>query len=182
MLMKNDLLDAAEAIRLSRATIRNIKENLFWAFFYNAIGIPIAAGVFYPVFGWTLSPMIAAAAMSFSSVFVVTNALRLRFFHSKHAPVSGQASVVRAEVSDKISGQKKGRNTMKKVIMIDGMMCDHCRMHVEKALNSVHGVSAKVDLANKKAEVTLSDDVSDEILKKAVKDAGYEPVSVTDED
>ena len=182
VLMKHDLLDAAEAIRLSRATIRNIKENLFWAFFYNAIGIPIAAGVFYPVFGWTLSPMIAAAAMSFSSVFVVTNALRLRFFHSKHAPVSGQASVVRAEVSDKISGQKKGRNTMKKVIMIDGMMCDHCRMHVEKALNSVHGVSAKVDLANKKAEVTLSDDVSDEILKKAVKDAGYEPVSVTDED
>ncbi len=92
VLMKSDLLDAAEAIRLSRATIRNIRENLFWAFFYNAIGIPIAAGVFYPAFGWTLSPMIAAAAMSFSSVFVVTNALRLRFFRPKHKAVSDSAA------------------------------------------------------------------------------------------
>ena len=180
VLMKSDLLDAVEAIRLSRATIRNIRENLFWAFFYNAVGIPIAAGVFYPVFGWTLSPMIAAAAMSFSSVFVVTNALRLRFFRPKRVPVSGGAALD-AGLSRNISGQKKGNGKMKKIIKIDGMMCDHCRMHVEKALNSVQGVSAKVDLAAKKAEVTLSGDVSDEVLKKAVRDAGYEPVSVADE-
>ncbi len=180
VLMKNDLLDAAEAIRLSRATIRNIRENLFWAFFYNAVGIPIAAGVFYPAFGWTLNPMIAAAAMSFSSVFVVANALRLRFFRTKRASGSGE-DAPRAEVSEETSGTVKGRATVKKIIRIDGMMCDHCRMHVEKALNSLEGVSAKVDLAAKTAEVTLSADVGDEALKKAVKDAGYEPVSVTDE-
>ena len=180
VLMKNDLLDAAEAIRLSRATIRNIKENLFWAFFYNAVGIPVAAGVFYPVFGWTLSPMIAAAAMSFSSVFVVTNALRLRFFRPKHAPVSRGTSPG-AEPPRNRSENVKGKNSMKKVILIDGMMCDHCRMHVEKALNSINGVSATVDLAGKKAEVTLSADVDDETLKEAVKDAGYEPVSIRPE-
>ena len=183
VLMKSDLLDAAEAVRLSRATIRNIKENLFWAFFYNAIGIPIAAGVFYPVFGWTLSPMIAAAAMSFSSVFVVTNALRLRFFRPKHAPLPGGASAGAAlpDENPEIPECEKGNDSMKKVIQINGMMCDHCRMHVEKALNSIDGVSAKVDLAAKTAEVTLSADVSDETLKKAVKDAGYEPASVTAE-
>ena len=178
VLMKSDLLDAADAVRLSRATIRNIKENLFWAFFYNAVGIPLAAGVFYPAFGWTLSPMIAAAAMSFSSVFVVTTALRLRLFHPKRASAPEKARAG-AEPPNLISGEKKGNNPMKKIIRIDGMMCDHCRMHVEKALNAIDGVSAKVDLAAKTAEVTLSADVGDETLKQAVKDAGYEPVSVT---
>jgi Cu+-exporting ATPase len=180
VLMKSDLLDAAEAVRLSRATIRNIKENLFWAFFYNTVGIPVAAGVFYPVFGWTLSPMIAAAAMSFSSVFVVTNALRLRFFRPKRASLPGDAPAD-AELPNKTSGNQKGDKIMKKIIRIDGMMCDHCRMHVEKALNSIEGVSAKVDLAAKTAEVTLSADVGDETLKKAIRDAGYEPISVTSE-
>lgn len=180
VLMKNDLLDAAEAIRLSKATMRNIRENLFWAFFYNAIGIPIAAGVFYPAFHWTLSPMIAAAAMSFSSVFVVTNALRLRFFRPKHAS-AGERAVRQGGGSQMISTDQKGKREMKKIIEINGMMCDHCRMHVEKALNSINGVSAKVDLANKRAEVTLSADISDDSLKKAVQDAGYEPVSVRTE-
>lgn len=177
VLMKNDLLDAAEAIRLSRATMRNIRENLFWAFFYNAIGIPIAAGVFYPVFQWTLSPMIAAAAMSFSSVFVVTNALRLRFFRPKHIPTETPAAY-RSEVRQNKPTDEKGKNEMKKVMTINGMMCDHCRMHVEEALNSIDGVNAKVDLANRSAEITLSAAVGDDVLEKAVRDAGYEPVSI----
>jgi Cu+-exporting ATPase len=176
VLMKSDLLDAVEAIRLSRATMRNIKENLFWAFFYNVIGIPIAAGLFYPAFHWTLSPMIAAAAMSFSSVFVVTNALRLRFFRSGH--VQPAESEHQREANIQIITDEKGYKEMKKIITINGMMCDHCKMHVEKALNALDGVSASVDLKGKKAEVTLTADVSDETLKKAVRDAGYEPVSV----
>lgn len=176
VLMKNDLLDAVEAIRLSRATMRNIKENLFWAFFYNVIGIPIAAGLFYPAFHWTLSPMLAAAAMSFSSVFVVTNALRLRFFRSGRAP-SGQ-NEERREANLQTITDEKGYKEMKKIITIHGMMCEHCKMHVEKALNAIDGVSAVVDLEGKKAEVVLTADVSDETLKKAVRDAGYEPVSV----
>ena len=180
VLMKNDLLDAVEAIRLSRATMRNIRENLFWAFFYNAIGIPIAAGVFCPVFHWTLSPMIAAAAMSFSSVFVVTNALRLRFFRSKHIP-DQTSEAYRTDFNQNLSTEEKGKKDMKKIMTINGMMCDHCRMHVEKALNSINGVNAKVDLANKSAEVTLSADVGDDVLEKAVRDAGYEPVSIKEE-
>jgi Cu+-exporting ATPase len=176
VLMKNDLLDAVEAIRLSRATMRNIKENLFWAFFYNIIGIPIAAGLFYPAFHWTLSPMIAAAAMSFSSVFVVTNALRLRFFRSGHT--RSVESEDRREANIQTITDEKGYKEMKKIITINGMMCEHCKMHVEKALNALDGVSAVVDLEGKKAEVSLTADVSDETLKKAVRDAGYEPVSV----
>jgi P-type Cu+ transporter len=176
VLMKNDLLDAVEAIRLSRATMRNIKENLFWAFFYNVIGIPIAAGLFYPAFHWTLSPMIAAAAMSFSSVFVVTNALRLRFFRSGRAP--SVQNEERREANIQTITDEKGYKEMKKIITINGMMCEHCKMHVEKALNALDGVSAVVDLEGKKAEVVLTADVSDETLKKAVRDAGYEPVSV----
>ncbi len=161
VLMKNDLLDAVTAVKLSKATIRNIKENLFWAFFYNALGIPVAAGVFYPAFGLLLNPMIAAAAMSFSSVFVVSNALRLRFFRSGRE-----------------TDNKEKMPSMKKVIYVEGMMCDHCRMHVEKALNSIGGVSAKVDLKAKTATVTINSNVSDDTLKKAVDDAGYKAVSV----
>jgi Cu+-exporting ATPase len=164
VLMKSDLLDAVNAIKLSRAVIRNIKQNLFWAFFYNILGIPIAAGAFYPLFGWKLSPMIAAAAMSFSSVFVVTNALRLRLFKP------------RFQNTNKIKDE--GDKTMKKIITIDGMMCEHCRSHVESALNTLDGVSAKVDLQKNTAEVTLTADVPDEALKKAVTDAGYTVVSI----
>ncbi|MCI1955230.1 MAG: heavy metal translocating P-type ATPase [Oscillospiraceae bacterium] len=178
VLMKSDLLDAVTAIQLSRATIRNIKENLFWAFFYNVIGIPLAAGVFYGALGWKLNPMFAAAAMSLSSVFVVTNALRLRFFHPKRAAapkVSPPAEPARTVTLQ----HEKGQTAMKKVIVINGMMCDNCRKHVEKALNAIGGVSAKVDLEKKSAEVTLTADVSDAALKQAVRDAGYEPVSVS---
>ena len=171
VLMKSDLLDAVTALRLSRATIRNIRENLFWAFFYNALGIPLAAGVFYSWLGWSLNPMFAAAAMSFSSVFVVTNALRLRFFKAEH-PASGNPPEA------KNMNSEKGSVNMKKIIKINGMMCGHCKMHVEKALNAIPGASAKVDLEAGTAEVALTAPVSDEILKKAVADAGYEPVSV----
>ena len=134
--------------------IKNIKENLFWAFFYNVVGIPIAAGVFYPVLGWLLDPMFGAAAMSLSSVFVVSNALRLRFFKPKHVEL-----------------QKKEKKTMK--MNIEGMMCAHCQAHVEKALNQINGVKATVDLEKKCAFVELSDDISQEVLKKAVEEAGY---------
>lgn len=167
VLMKSDLLDAATAIKLSKATIKNIRENLFWAFFYNAIGIPVAAGVFYYIFGLKLSPMIAAAAMSLSSVCVVTNALRLRLFKPDY----------KSEV--KINENKnEGEKTMKKVIEIKGMMCDHCKARVEKALNSIADVTATVDLPKDVAKVELTADVSDNELENAVVDAGYEVTSI----
>ena len=161
VLMKSDLNDAVSAIELSRAVIKNIKENLFWAFFYNAAGIPIAAGVLYLGTGIKLNPMIAAAAMSFSSVFVVTNALRLRFF---------KPDIIR---------KRKEEKKMTKTIKINGMMCSHCTGRVEEALNKIDGVSAKVSLDDGgKAVVTLSGSVSDEMLKAAVTDAGYEVTAI----
>jgi P-type Cu+ transporter len=170
VLIKNDLLDAVTALQLSQATIRNIRQNLFWAFFYNVLGIPLAAGVFYPLFGWTLSPMFGAAAMSMSSVFVVTNALRLRFFKPR-------LRVKRDHSEGNIEG---GNHTMQKVISIKGMTCEHCQARVEKALNAVPGVKAKVDLKKKNATVELKADVDDQILKKAVTDAGYEVLAVSE--
>lgn len=182
VLMKNDLLDVAGAVQLGHAVIRNIKQNLFWALFYNAICIPVAAGVFYPWLGIKLSPMLGALAMSFSSVFVVTNALRLRFFNPVYAADSGAdmpstaAHKCRVEGVDILNTNKKERvDTMKKVLDIEGMMCQHCVAHVNKALNGVEGVEAvEVSLENKNAAVTLAADVSDEVLVKAVVDAGYE--------
>ncbi len=218
VLMKSDLLDAVTAIQLSRSVIRNIRMNLFWAFFYNSVGIPLAAGVFYGILGWKLNPMFAAAAMSLSSVCVVTNALRIKLFRpnftveaagdpvptESHAvlPVSGQAvagskgeehnrveaagDTVPAEnhISLSASGtaetETKGEKyTMKKEIKIEGMMCQHCQMAVEKALSKVPGVSeVKVDLENKTAVVSLSGDVSDETLNSTVTEAGYEPKGI----
>ena len=185
VLMKSDLLDAAAAVELSRATIRNIKENLFWAFFYNALGIPLAAGVFYAlgITHFMLNPMFAAAAMSLSSVCVVSNALRLRMFHSKFkAPrpqetaqeaCSGACPLAQAEET------KGGNDTMEKKINIEGMMCQHCVAHVEKALTALGGVSsAKADLEGKCATVILAAPVSDQELKDAVTQAGYEVVSI----
>jgi P-type Cu+ transporter len=154
------------AIRLSRATIRNIRQNLFWAFFYNAIGIPVAAGVFYYLLGWKLNPMLAAAAMSMSSVCVVTNALRLKFFKPRH------------EETHQIDG-KGDKSSMEKIIMINGMSCEHCKASVEKALDAIDGVTASVDLEKKCAEVLLSKEVADNVLEEAVKEAGYEVVSVS---
>ena len=158
VLMKNDLQDVVTSIQLSHAVLKNIKENLFWAFFYNVIGIPIAAGVFYPIFGMLLDPMFAGAAMSLSSIFVVSNALRLRFFkpHEK-------------QIFNKKTEDKK----MKKIMYIEGMMCMNCQKHVDKALNSIDGVHATVDLDKHLARIELSKDVDEETLKQAVEDAGY---------
>ncbi len=166
VLMKSDLRDGAEAIRLSRASIRNIKQNLFWALIYNTLGIPLAAGLFYPILHWQLNPMFGAAAMSLSSVCVVTNALRLNFF--KTVKSSDSIPQSREEI------QRKEVNTMKKTMYIDGMMCSHCTGTVTKVLNAVDGVSAEVSLEKKCAYIELSKEVSDDMLIKAVTDAGYE--------
>ena len=172
VLMKSDLLDAVTAVQLSRAVIRNIKENLFWAFCYNAIGIPLAAGVFYPLLNWQLSPMFGSAAMSFSSVFVVCNALRLKGFQPGfRKKCGGKTTAISAE-------KKKGELTMKKTIKIEGMMCSHCTGRVDKALNALDGVTATVSLEDKAAYVTVDGAVTDEELKKAVVDAGYEVTGI----
>lgn len=183
VLMKNDLLDVVTAVGLSKAVIRNIKENLFWAFFYNVCGIPLAAGVFYTAFGLKLSPMFGAAAMSLSSLFVVSNALRLRFFHALKKPQQ-EENIRSAEVNTeqtvntaaKAADNKEEMNmyTMK----IEGMMCPHCQAAVTKALNGIEGVKAEVNLEKKEAYVEAPDSVSKEDLTKAVVDAGYEVVSV----
>ena len=181
VLMKSDLLDVAAAVELSRATIRNIKQNLFWAFFYNSLGIPLAAGVFYYALHWQLNPMFAAAAMSLSSVTVVTNALRLRFFKSKHrsdapaeVPCGGSCPL---ELKDKPN--QGGNNIMNKTMKIEGMMCAHCTGRVEKALAAIDGVSAvEMSLEGKSATLTLSKEVDNQVLTDAVTQAGYEVVSV----
>ena len=158
VLTNNDLFSVVFAVELGRAVLKNIKENLFWAFFYNAVGIPVAAGVLYPCFGITLSPMIAAAAMSCSSISVVLNALRLRRFNLT-----------------------KGKSTMNKIVFVDGMHCAHCAAFVEKSLKAVDGVAdASVDLAGKKASVTLEKAVADNVLIKAVADAGFTAVDIKD--
>ena len=188
VLMKSDLMDAASAVSLSRAVMRNIKQNLFWAFFYNIIGIPVAAGVLYPAFHILLNPMIGAAAMSFSSVSVVSNALRLRFFTPKWKHESGTAdlqttenggmmeqSTAAAEIADRIAqnDESKGETTMKKTIKIEGMMCQHCVKAATKALEGVAGVTAvTVSLEDKQAVVEGS--ATDEALTAAIVDAGYE--------
>lgn len=178
----------ASAVSLSRAVMRNIKQNLFWAFFYNAIGIPVAAGVLYPAFHILLNPMIGAAAMSFSSVSVVSNALRLRFFTPKWKHESGTAdlqttgnggmmeqSTTAAEIADRIAqnDESKGEITMKKTIKIEGMMCQHCVKAATKALEGVAGVTAvTVSLEDKQAVVEGT--ATDEALTAAIVDAGYE--------
>lgn len=203
ILMKNDLRDAVTAMKLSRAVIRNIKENLFWAFFYNCIGIPLAAGVLYPAFQIRLNPMFGAAAMSLSSIFVVGNALRLRGFKSgftplkkeapevthkeikiTHAAAEGEQCILKtpAEQNNRqdVKQEKERTNTMTKVISIEGMMCNHCTGTVQKALEAVEGVKAvTMSLEQKNATVELASDVSDEVLIRAVTDAGYEVKGVT---
>ena len=176
VLMKSDLLDAVTAVQLSKAVIRNIKENLFWAFFYNSIGIPLAAGVFFSVLGWKLNPMFAAAAMSLSSVCVVSNALRLKLFKPRRIS-TGQNNQDQSTIEIKTEAEGD-QSEMKKVITINGMSCEHCKARVEKALNAIDGVEAKVDLKKNNATVSLTTEVSDEVLKNAVNEAGYEAVSV----
>lgn len=191
VLMKNDLLDAVGAVKLSKAVIRNIKENLFWAFFYNSIGIPLAAGVLYPLFQIKLNPMFGAAAMSLSSVCVVSNALRLRWVKlhdAKKTQIEPYQDVAASTIADinqhnaldnniKSTNNDKGESTMTTTISIEGMMCAHCQAHVEKALKEVAGVTeVTVSLENKNAVVT--GDASVETLKQAVVDAGYEVTDV----
>ena len=189
VLMKDSLYDVAAAIDLSRAVVRNIHVNLFWAFFYNILGIPLAAGVLYPAFQLRLSPMIGSAAMSLSSVCVVTNALRLRFFKKKEEPQESSAALRKTEPAldrkketGALPDNQKGMVMMKKVLKVDGMMCAHCQMHVQKALAAVDGVAeAVVDLEKKQAEVSLTKDVPDQVLMDAVTEAGYTPVSCSAE-
>ena len=187
ILMKSDLRDAVTAMRLSRSVIRNIKENLFWAFFYNSIGIPLAAGLLYPVWGLRLNPMFGAAAMSLSSIFVVGNALRLRGFKSSFSKKSNgteesATGKVQEAVINEINHAKQERkevSEMTKTIRIEGMACSHCTGRVQKALEALEGISqVNVSLEDKSAQVTLSGDVSDDTLKTAVTDAGYEVVEI----
>lgn len=188
VLMKSDLMDAVTAIQLSKATLRNIKENLFWALFYNSLGIPLACGVFFFLLGWKLNPMFAAAAMSLSSVFVVSNALRLKFFRPKFSVPAAGAVNEKASKGIHVENlilpkpeelqnqlENKGEFAMtEKIMKIEGMACGHCSARVEKALNAIDGVSATVDLEAKTASITLTKPVDDQVLIKAVTDAGYE--------
>ena len=169
VLMKSDLMDAVDAIRLSRQTMRNIRQNLFWAFFYNCIGIPIAAGVLWLPLGLGLSPMIGAAAMSLSSVCVVSNALRLKFFQSTPKPAvkPGEYTVLPKEEAK-----------MAKVVKVEGMMCEHCVAHVKKALEAFPGVTADVDLKSGKATLHGDSIPDDAKLTEAVEQAGYKVVGI----
>ncbi len=169
VLMKSSLSDVAAAAHLSRAVLRNIRQNLFWAFFYNVIAIPVAAGALFLPFGITMNPMIGAACMSCSSVFVVGNALRLRRWKNHLAKIEETTEI-------DMNTTESEETTMKKVMTIEGMMCMHCSGRVDKALNALEGVSAVVDLEAKTATVT--GDVSDEVLRKTVEDAGYTVVSI----
>jgi Cu+-exporting ATPase len=204
ILMKSRLTDAVTAIRLSRAVIRNIKENLFWAFFYNSIGIPLAAGVLYPAFGIRLNPMFGAAAMSLSSLFVVGNALRLRGFkagergpaHEAEAEDDAAEAWENAETGESLEAgenacpgqeieknnkieEKQEERNMNKTMIIEGMMCAHCTGRVQKALEAVEGVESVVmSLEEKSAVLTLSSQVEDEALKAAVAEAGYEVTQI----
>ena len=162
-------MDVPASIRLSRATLRNIHENLFWAFIYNIIGIPLAAGVFIHLLGWQLNPMFAAAAMSLSSFCVVTNALRLNFFRMYDSKRDHK-------IKNKLkTTAEKETKTMKKTLKIEGMMCVHCEMHTKNALEALEGV-AKAEVSHKTgtAVVTLEKEISDDVLKKAVAEQGYQ--------
>lgn len=192
VLMKSDLLDVPSAISLSRAVIRNIRQNLFWAFFYNIIGIPIAAGILYSSFGILLNPMIAAGAMSFSSVSVVLNALRLRFFAPKWKHKSSNSKQENNKQKNNKQENNKQENSkqesritkedeqMKKIIIIEGMSCGHCVKAVEKALSGIDGVvNVEVSLEDKKATLESSKEISDSEIKAAIDDAGFEVVSIS---
>lgn len=182
VLMKSDLQDVAAAINLSKAVMRNVKQNLFWAFIYNTVGIPVAAGVFYGIFGWLLSPMVAAGAMGLSSVSVVANALRLNFFKVKHAAPAAKITNPEENTAPIIIEAKEITNMTEnttKTIRIEGMSCGHCSAAVTKALNAIDGVTAAVDLEAKTATVSFTNGkVTDEALRAAVEDAGYEVLGI----
>ena len=176
VLVKSRLTDAVAAVDLSRAALRTISQNLFWAFFYNAVGIPLAAGVFYPVFGWLLSPMVGAAAMSMSSVSVVTNALRLRNWRPEK--MASEPEVPTAEETVSTASEEASEGEGRWTLSVEGMMCSHCTARVEAALKAVSGVTAaRADVKAKAAWVEGSG-VTAEALKKAVEDAGYKVLKV----
>jgi Cu+-exporting ATPase len=177
ILMQSNLHQVAAAIALSKATLKNIKQNLFWALIYNTLGIPLAAGIFFPLFGWTLSPMVAAAAMSLSSLFVVTNALRLKRFSFGYEQNHQKTVQKDVDTESLIHTKRQGDGNMTKVVLIEGMTCMHCQKRVEQALHAIEHVQATVDLEKKQAMVQSSKDISDDILRQAVTDAGY---TVTD--
>jgi P-type Cu+ transporter len=192
VLIRSDLLDAVTAVQLSKATIRNIKENLFWAFIYNAVGIPLAAGVFYFILGWKLNPMFAGGAMSLSSVSVVSNALRLKFFKptkmvkdiesGKLEPIAinnEENANIKKDFSNSKNNKNNGGNNMKKTLKVEGMSCGHCKAAVEKALKGIDGVdNAVVDLNSKTAVVELNKDIKNDVLSTAVTEAGYEVIEI----
>lgn len=182
ILMKSDLRDAVTAIRLSKAVIRNIKENLFWAFFYNSIGIPLAAGILYPMFGLKLNPMFGAAAMSLSSVCVVANALRLRNFkETQKAAAKETVKEAAKEADNKNASQNISKEEIKmtKTIIIEGMSCGHCTARVQKALEALEGITAvTMSLEQKSAEITLAQEIPNQLLTQTITDAGYEVVEI----
>ena len=171
VLMKSRLSDVPAAIRLSRATLKNIHENLFWAFFYNVVGIPLAAGVWIPIFGWQLNPMFGAAAMSLSSFCVVTNALRLNLFHIHD---TGKDKKIKSKTKKKVEDKK-----MEKTMKIEGMMCGHCEARVKKCLEALPEVAeAVVNHEAGTAVVTLNENISDEVLKRTVEEQDYTVIAV----
>lgn len=188
VLIKNDLMDAVNAIRLSKAVIRNIRENLFWAFFYNSIGIPLAAGILYPALELKLNPMFGAAAMSLSSVCVVCNALRLRFFkplrfENKKKTDTTVISSSKKDLEDskilQTTLSQKGEQKMNEITLtIEGMMCMHCQKHASDALNAIEGVTATVNLEEKKAYIKADREIADEVFQKAITDAGYQVAEI----
>ena len=184
VLMKSRLSDVPAAVRLSRATLRNIHENLFWAFFYNIIGIPLAAGVWIPVFGWTLNPMFGAAAMSLSSFCVVTNALRLNLFKihdTKKDKKIGQATSIKVKNDYNIK-EKEQKTMIKVTVNVEGMMCPHCEAHVNEAVKKAFGVEDVVSSHENKTTVfTVPEKVDEEKVRQTIKDAGYEVTGITQE-
>ncbi len=175
--MKSRLLDVAAAIRLSRATLRNIHENLFWAFFYNVVGIPLAAGVWIPLFGWTLSPMFAAAAMSLSSFSVVSNALRLNFFRLYDTGRDEGGAPVK--LPENLFTEERKEQEMNKTMKIEGMTCGHCEATVKKALEALPEVKEAVVSHEKgTAVLTLTGNVADDVLKKTVEAKDYQVIAV----
>ena len=168
VIMGGSLSDAVKAVRLSRATLKNIKENLFWAFFYNVLGIPLAAGVFISITGWQMSPMIGAAAMSLSSFFVVSNALRLNLVKlSKNPPITKANN----------NNINKEEKNMEKTFNVNGMMCPHCEAHVKKALEAIDGVTEAIPSHKEKTvDIKFSTEVNDSVIIAAITDAGYEVV------
>ncbi|MDE7429213.1 MAG: HAD-IC family P-type ATPase, partial [Lachnospiraceae bacterium] len=179
VLMKSKLTDVSAAIRLSRQVLKNIHENLFWAFFYNCVGIPVAAGVLVPITGISLNPMFAAAAMSLSSFCVVTNALRLNFFSVRSTKRDKKIrEVPMPEWMDGFTGinvNKKEEKNMVKVLDVEGMMCAHCQAHVQKALEEIAGVTeVTVSLEEKTATVAMESEIADDKLSQAVTEAGYQ--------